>query len=69
MTLRRNVVNERQLKRVFDSYVVYYNRSRTHLALAKDAPVGRLSSPRKVGTVVAFPEAGGRHHRYERLAA
>jgi hypothetical protein len=55
--------------RVLDSYVVYYNRARTHLSLAKDAPAGRLSSSRKGGAVVAFSEVGGLHHRYERLAA
>jgi putative transposase len=74
-TLRREcldhvvAINEQQLKRVLDSYVVYYNRARTHLSLAKDAPAGRLSSSRKGGAVVAFPEVGGLHHRYERLAA
>ena len=74
-TLRREcldhmvAVNERQLKRVLDDFVRYYNTSRTHVSLAKDSPVGRLPSPRKGGAVVAFPEAGGLHHRYERMAA
>jgi len=74
-TLRREcldhvvAVDERQMKRVLDDYVRYRNASRTHLSLAKDSPVGRLPSPRKRGAVVAFPEAGGLHHRYERMAA
>ncbi len=62
-------VNERQLKRVLDDFVRYYNASRTHLSLAKDSPVGRRPSPRTGGAVVAFREAGGLHHRYERMAA
>jgi hypothetical protein len=41
------IVNEVGLRRVLASYVAYYMRSRTHLALAKDSPVPR--SPRPVG--------------------
>ncbi len=62
-------VNERQLKRVLDSFVVHYNESRTHLSLAKDAPMSRQPSSKRGGAVVAIPEAGGPHHRYERIAA
>ena len=62
-------INERQLKRVLDDYVRYYNASRTHLSLVKDSPAGRKRASRKGGAVVAFPEAGGLHHRYERVAA
>jgi transposase InsO family protein len=74
-TLRRDcldhvvAINEQQLKRVLDEYVRYYNRSRTHLSLAKDVPMSREPSSQRDGAVVAFPEAGGLHHRYERIAA
>ena len=74
-TLRREcldhvvAINERQLKRVLDDFVLYYNASRTHLSLAKNSPMGRESTSRRGGAVVAFPEAGGLHHRYERMAA
>ena len=74
-TLRREcldhvvAINERQLKRVLDEYVRYYNASRTHLSLAKDSPEGRRASSGRGGAIVAFPEAGGLHHRYERMAA
>ncbi len=47
----------------------YYNRSRTHLALEKDAPDPRVAHQRDPGEVIAFPEVGGLHHRYERRAA
>lgn len=62
-------INEYQLKRVLDDFVRYYNASRIHLSLAKDSPAGRVRASRQDGAVVAFPEAGGLHHRYERMAA
>jgi putative transposase len=43
-----------------------YHRSRLHLSLAKDSPDSR--SVQSVGRVIAFPEVGGLHHRYERVA-
>jgi hypothetical protein len=49
-------------------YCVYYERSRTHLSLNKDAPISRPIAP-GAGRVVAIPQVGGLHHRYERQAA
>jgi hypothetical protein len=43
--------------------------SRTHLSLAKDAPIPRAVAPQDAGSVVAIPQVGGFHHRYERRAA
>jgi hypothetical protein len=34
-----------------------------------DAPNPRIVHPPDRGWVFAFPELGGRHHHYERLAA
>jgi len=62
-------VNERQLKRVLDDCVRYYNESRTHVSLAKNSPAGRVPASWQGGAMVALPEAGGLHHRYERMAA
>ncbi len=59
----------RHLGRILSDYRQYYNRSRTHLALQKDAPDPRATHERKLGEVIAFPEVGGLHHRYERRAA
>ena len=61
------VLNKRQLGRVLRSYLNYYHRSRTHLALAKDAPASRAVMSQ--GTIISIPEVGGLHHRYERHAA
>ncbi len=74
-TLRREcldhvlAVNERQLQRVVTSYARYYNRTRTHMSLDKDAPEGRSRSVRREGTIIGHAEVGGLHHRYERMAA
>jgi putative transposase len=51
------------------AYVEYYQRSRTHLSLDKDAPVSRPMAPTTDGAIVAIPHLGGLHHRYERRAA
>ena len=57
------------LHRLFTSYFSYYHRSRTHLALGKDAPEPRPVREPEDGRIVAFPEVGGLHHRYERQTA
>jgi putative transposase len=57
------------LERVLTRYVEYYERSRTHLALDKDAPVTRTVSTSNAGRIMAIPQVGGLHHRYERIAA
>jgi putative transposase len=63
------VWNERSLRRTLHSYFAYYQRSRTHLALGKDAPEPRAVEPPEQGRVVAIPQVGGLHHRYQRRAA
>jgi len=63
------VFDERHLRRVLSTYFEYHRRSRTHLSLAKDCPEPRPVQPPSAGTVVAFPQVGGLHHRYERRAA
>jgi putative transposase len=63
------VCDERGLRRVLNAYMEYYLRSRTHLALDKDAPVSRLVARPSHGGIVAIRQLGGLHHRYERRAA
>ena len=62
------VFGRKHLCRILRSYVDYYNASRTHLSLKKDCPDHRECLSQG-GKVIAFPEVGGLHHRYERLAA
>jgi hypothetical protein len=63
------VFNAMSLRRILASYFTYYHRSRTHLSLGKDSPVPRPIQPPAMGPVVAVPQVGGLHHRYERRAA
>jgi len=63
------VLGERHLRRLLTAYLGYYHGARTHLALEKDAPTPRRVQTPTEGRVVAFPEVGGLHHRYERRAA
>jgi integrase-like protein len=62
------VINEAHLRRVLTTYSRYYHRSRTHLGLKKDTPDHRPVSGTSTGPIVAIPEVGGLHHRYERRA-
>jgi transposase InsO family protein len=63
------VLNERGLRHMLKAYVAYYDRTRTHLSLDKDAPTSRAVSPPTTGRIIAIPQVNGLHHRYERRAA
>ena len=63
------VFNEASLYRHVKSFVTYYHESRTHLSLGKDSPESRAVQPPELGRIVAIPQVGGLHHRYERRAA
>jgi transposase InsO family protein len=63
------VFSEAGLTRHLRNFVDYYHRSRTHLGLQKDAPESRPVQAPEAGRIVAIPEVGGLHHRYERRAA
>ena len=43
----------------------YYNESRTHLSLNKDAPVSRAIE--RLGAITSQPVLGGLHHQYCRI--
>jgi hypothetical protein len=63
------VVNEAGLQRVLSDYLADYLHLRTHLSLDKDTPFSRSVAPPSAGPVVATPQVGGLHHRYDRVAA
>jgi len=63
------LLHEAHLRRVGASYVRYSHRSRTHLGLQKDTPARRATAEASGGPIIAIPEVGGLHHRYERRAA
>jgi transposase InsO family protein len=60
------VLGEAHLRRVLRTYADYYNHARTHLALAKDSPLGR--PVQTTGSVMAIPFLSGLQHRYARMA-
>ena len=62
-------LDESGLRRILKSYFDYCEHSRTHLSLRKDAPISRPVQPVGTGPIVAIPQVGGLHHRYERIAA
>ncbi len=61
------VFGEHALRRVLHSTIRYYHKSRLHLSLEKDSPDPH--TVQSVGKIIATPEVGGLHHRYERRAA
>ncbi len=70
-TLRREcldhvvVFGERHLRRVLSAYAIYYNQTRPHRSLQKDAPICR--AVQRIGTIAAIPILGGLHHQYVRI--
>lgn len=63
------VFHEMGLQRLVHAYCAYYERSRTHLSLDKDAPIPRAIAAPGDGRVIPIPRVGGLHHHYERQAA
>src|SRR6266566_4649359 len=59
------IFGETHLRRILSAYAVYYNQSRTHLALNKDCPLERTIQ--RFGSVVAIPVLAGLHHQYARM--
>jgi transposase InsO family protein len=56
------VRNEAHLRRVLQVYTSYYNATRTHLSLQKDAPHRRPTEHQ--GRIIACNVLGGLHHQY-----
>ena len=59
------IFGARHLRRVLAAYVRYYNETRTHLSLDKDAPLGRAIH--RHGAIVTVPILSGLHHCYVRI--
>jgi putative transposase len=63
------VFDEASLLRHLKLFLAYYHETRTHLSLEKDTPGHRAVQEPASGRIVAIPQVGGLHHRYERRAA
>ena len=59
------IFNEAHWRRALSAYATYYNTIRTHLALRKDAPVGR--GIQRVGAIRRVPHVGRLHHAFVRI--
>jgi transposase InsO family protein len=59
------IFGERHLRHVLLLYKDYYNATRTHLSLNKDAPMSRAAET--AGRIICHPILGGLHHQYGRI--
>jgi transposase InsO family protein len=59
------VLGETHLRRVLKSYARYYNETRTHRSLDKDAPISRPIQ--RTGSIMSHALLGGLHHHYVRV--
>jgi transposase InsO family protein len=59
------VFGEAHLRRILGKYAAYYNGSRIHCSLDKDAPFHRAIE--RLGVIKSQPVLGGLHHQYCRI--
>jgi len=65
------VLDEKQLQRVLNQYVSYFNLARPHQGIRQQLPEpnrSSLSSHQAGGKLIAVPILGGLHHDYQRAA-
>jgi putative transposase len=62
------VLNEPHLRRLLRAYLAYYNTVRPHQALHNNSPQPRVVASPSGGRIIATPQIGGLHHRYQRVA-
>jgi Integrase core domain len=61
------ILHERQLQRVLNAYVIYFNQARPHQGIGQQIPQQRrlVPSSQDAGNkVIALPVVGGLHHDY-----
>jgi hypothetical protein len=59
------VFGEQQFRRALRSHALYYNETRTHRSLDKDAPLPR--AVQRIGHIASRALVGGLHHQYVRI--
>jgi putative transposase len=65
------ILQEKQLQRVLNAYVQYFNRARPHQGIRRQIPessAGPVPPDHAGGKVLSFPVLGGLHHDYHRSA-
>ncbi len=62
------MLSEAHLRQLLRAYGVYYNTTRPHQSLDDNSPQPRVIEPPPIGRIIAIPQVGGLHHRYQRAA-
>ena len=65
------ILHEKQLQRVLNAYVQYFNQARPHQGIRQQIPesnAGPVPPDHEGGKVLSFPVLGGLHHNYRRSA-
>jgi putative transposase len=65
------IPHEKQLHRVLNAYVHFFNRARPHQGIRQQIPeqnAGSALPTRENGKIISFPILGGLHHDYRRSA-
>ncbi len=65
------ILHEKQLQRVLNAYVAYFNQARPHQGIQQQIPeqkAGSVPADPTNGKVLSFPILGGIHHDYRRGA-
>jgi putative transposase len=65
------ILHEKQLQRVLNAYVCYFNRARPHQGIKQQIPersAGSVQEDHTRGKVIALPILGGLYHDYRRSA-
>jgi putative transposase len=62
------ILSEAHLRRLLRAYGAYYNTTRPHQSLDNNSPQPRVIEPPPCGRIIAIPQVGGLHHRYQRAA-
>ncbi len=65
------ILHEKQLQRVLNAYVAYFNQARPHQGIQQQIPeqkAGFVTAQHASGNVLSFPVLGGLHRDYRRSA-
>ena len=65
------ILREKQLQRVLNTYVMYFNQARSHQGIGQQIPVERgvsRTTQHAADKVIAVPILGGLHHDYRKVA-
>src|SRR5215470_1829753 len=65
------ILHEKQLHRVLNAYMKYFNQARPHQGIRQQVPQGEVTSvplDQRSDRIISVPILGGLHHEYRRVA-